>query len=280
LFPNKFSSLPLALVHPSSDSPDNIVTGPENIKNITTQYFTNLYHCTQCPPQPKPWMGTPSITMVASQTHHDPFSWPTLLDLPNLHLILGKGNRRPTPGPDGWEKWFLCTLSDNSLLHVIPSCQVATQPGVQGRDLLSVVAQVQKWGFRQDIPLYILQCDQKKGFDMLEPQGFYDALTAYGLPDSIAALDQSSQTDVPYSVKTAYGFTDLFIVNGVMKQGGSLSPLKCTLTTSMCHHWLSDLSTHLHGCLLLQSQVASQNTLHTPLDCIIQPVTYKGNLSL
>jgi hypothetical protein len=150
---------------------------------------------------------------------------------------------------------------------------VATQPGVQGRDLLSVIAQVQKWASRQHIPLYILQRDQKKGFDMLEPQGFYDALTAYGLPDSIAALDQSSQTDVPYSVKTTYGFTDSFIVNGVTKQGGSLSPLKCTLTTSMCHHWLSDLSTHLHGHLLLQSQVASQNTLHTPLDHIVQPVT-------
>jgi hypothetical protein len=48
-------------------------------------------------------MGTLSVTMVASRTHHDPFLWPTLLDLPNLRLILGKGNRQPTPGPDGWE---------------------------------------------------------------------------------------------------------------------------------------------------------------------------------
>ena len=30
-------------------------------------------------------------------------------------------------------------------------------------------------------PLFILQCDQRKGFDMLEPQGFCDAVSAYGL---------------------------------------------------------------------------------------------------
>jgi hypothetical protein len=52
---------------------------------------------------------------------------------------------------------------------------------------------------------------------MLEPQGFYDAINAYGLPSSIIDLDFSSQENVPYRVKTAYGFTDNFIVNGITK---------------------------------------------------------------
>jgi len=72
-----------------------------------------------------------------------------------------------------------------------------------------------------------------KGFDCLEPEGFYDAVQAYGLPDAIINFDQSVQTDVPYQVKTAFGLTDMFSISGVTKQGGPLSPLKSTLTTSL-----------------------------------------------
>jgi hypothetical protein len=82
---------------------------------------------------------------------------------------------------------------------------------------------------------------------MLEPQGFHDAICAYNLPESIVQLDQSSQANVPYHIKTAFGFTDSFMVNGVTKQGGSLSPLKCTLTTSLCNRWLSDRSYQFSG---------------------------------
>ncbi|KAF8955882.1 hypothetical protein BDZ97DRAFT_1926195 [Flammula alnicola] len=169
------------------------------------------------------------------------------------------GNPKPTPGSDGWEKWFVKRLGDraleavldllnyiitcshfpdcvkqtnistihkhgpsvflqnyrgiacnnlllnlvfgwlNSLLmpyiakhSVIPECQLTMQPGVQGCDLLSFISQMECWAERENIPLYILQRDQKKGFDMLEPQGFYDALEAYGLPSTISDLDRSS----------------------------------------------------------------------------------------
>ena len=37
-----------------------------------------------------------------------------------------------------------------------------------------------------------------KGFDCLEPEGFYDAVRAYGLPTAIVDFDLSAQTDVPY----------------------------------------------------------------------------------
>src|SRR6266699_5645148 len=95
---------------------------------------------------------------------------------------------------------------------------------------------------------------------MLEPQGFYDAIIAYGLPTSIIDLDRSSQDHVPYRVKTAYSFTEPFLVDGVTKQGGSLSPLKCTLTTS---HWISDLN---NSRLLVQSCQARVAKPHTPSD--------------
>jgi len=99
---------------------------------------------------------------------------------------------------------------------------------------------------------------------MLEPQGFYDAITAYGLPSSIIDLDRSAQDAVPYHIKTAYGFTDPFIVDGVTKQGGSLSPLKCTLTTSLCNQWLMDIKQQ--GALTIQTHMSCTRTLHVPAD--------------
>ncbi|KAF5368760.1 hypothetical protein D9615_010404 [Tricholomella constricta] len=265
-------------------------------------------------------MVTPSVRQAADRVTADPFSWPKPLDLPTLRSLLSWGNARPTPGPDGWEKWFVKLLSDRALsivlrltnytisnshfpssvkdtnsstihkrgppLHlsnyrgiacnnfllnlpfawlntllgpyvvrhgIIPKCQIATQPGVQGRDLISFVAQIQKHADRTRTPLYILQRDQKKGFDMLQPDGFYDAVLAYGLPRAIIDLDKSSQQQVPYRVKTAYGFTEPFIVDGVTKQGGSLSPLKCTLTTSLGSRWLSDLQHNQPGELHIRS---------------------------
>ena len=42
--------------------------------------------------------------------------------------------------------------------------------------------------------VYALQCDQMKGFDYLPPQGFYDAIDAYGLLPSIINLDKAAQS--------------------------------------------------------------------------------------
>ncbi|KAG6880399.1 hypothetical protein C0992_000001, partial [Termitomyces sp. T32_za158] len=142
---------------------------------------------------------------------------------------------------------------------ILPSTQVASQPGIQQRDLISLLA----------------QRDQKKGFDMLEPQGFYDALAAYHLPSSIEELDRSAQSHVPYRVKTAYGFTNPFIVDGVTKQGGSLSPLKCILTTSLLNHWMTDHSQANPGvALTLSSHQANINRPHVSADSVSIPLNF------
>ena len=81
-------------------------------------------------------------------------------------------------------------------------------------------------------------------------------------------LDCSSQENVPYHVKTAYRFTDSFTVNGVTKQGGSLSPLKCTLTTSLCNRWLADRRMDFSGSIFITSHLHRLHRIHTPLDRI------------
>lgn len=340
LYPSKLSSLPLALVPSPASNPDLIVTDPTQVKQATISYFEGLYSRTARPPQTKPWIDTPSVKAMAEQVRSDPFIWPQSLQLTDLRALLSKGNSRPTPGPDGWEKWMVRRVHDgplravlalvnyivqtahcppcikptnistihkrgpnthlanyrgiacsnlllnlpfawlNSLLtpyltkhHIIPNCQVATQPGVQGRDLISFIGQCQNWASRERLPLFILQRDQKKGFDMLEPQGFYDALAAYSLPSAIADLDRSAQSNVPYRVKTAYGFTSFFPVHGVTKQGGSLSPLKCTLTTSLCNRWLQDSQQRTPGQLLIQTHNARQGIFHEPADNICLPLS-------
>ena len=81
-----------------------------------------------------------------------------------------------------------------SKLHIIPEMQVATNQGVQMRDIMSFLASVKcymKWNHQM---VYALQRDQMKGFDYLTLQGFYDAIDAYGLPPSIINLDKAAQS--------------------------------------------------------------------------------------
>ncbi|KAF9017343.1 hypothetical protein BDZ89DRAFT_380028 [Hymenopellis radicata] len=56
--------------------------------------------------------------------------------------------------------------------NLIPDTQVATQRGVQTRDIVSYLSQVKCYAERSRTPIYALQRDQMKGFDYLSPQGF------------------------------------------------------------------------------------------------------------
>jgi len=121
---------------------------------------------------------------------------------------------------------------------ILPDTQVAAQPGVQTRDLMSYLAGIKCWANRHKQPVYTIQRDQMKGFDYLSPDGFYDTIRAYGLPDEIIKLDTAAQDQVRCFIHTAYGATSLITISGVSKQGGPASPLKSTFTTSMGHYYL------------------------------------------
>lgn len=86
-----------------------------------------------------------------------------------------------------------------------------------------------------------------KGFDFLSPEGVYDAIRAYGLPESIIALNKSALAANPCIPKTAYGPAERFITDNLTRQGGSISPLVSVLTTSLLHQWVDDSTKHLDG---------------------------------
>jgi len=246
--------------------------------------------------------------------------------------MLRKGNHRPSPGPDGWEKWCVKNLSDDALtlvldLHnyivqnsffpgnvkdmtstvihkrnlrtdllnyrgimlsnflanslmtwltnqlteyasrkaIIPDTQVATQKGVQTRDVISYLSSVKCYAQRNKQTVYALQRDQMKGFDYLAPQGFYDALRAYGLPDSVADLDRAAQSNTKVFIRTAYGIAGPIITNAVTKQGGPASPIKSTLTTSLGHRYLEDMARNDPGVLVIQTESSREGRApHTP----------------
>jgi hypothetical protein len=161
-----------------------------------------------------------------------------------------------------WLNYLLIPYAAKKLL--IPDTQVATQQGVQTRDVISYLSAVKWFANRHKQTVYGLQRDQMKGFNYLHLQGFYDAITAYGLPLEIIKLDKAAQKDTRVYIRTTYGTTGPIVINRVTKQGGPLSLLKSTMTTSLGHRYLDNITRSLPDTLI----IGSKFTKHLPVDSI------------
>ncbi|KAF8168377.1 hypothetical protein B0H34DRAFT_670556 [Crassisporium funariophilum] len=145
--------------------------------------------------------------------------------------------------------------------HILPDTQVAAQPGVQTRNLMSYLAGVKCWATQRKQPVYAIKRDQMKGFDYLSPDGFYDVIHAYGLPSEIIDIDRAAQHEVKCFIQTAYGATIPITISGVSKQGGPILPLKSTFTTSMGHYYLCDkLEANKDALIITSSKSLQRNT--------------------
>jgi hypothetical protein len=138
-------------------------------------------------------------------------------------------------------------------LRILPDTQVAMQQGVQTRDLISYLSSISCWAKRHKVTVYALKRDQMKGFDYLSPQGMYNTVSAYRLPSAIINLDRAAQTDTKCYIRTAHGITEPILIMGLTKQGRSLSPVKLTLTTSLKHHYLNNLSANNPDTLIVST---------------------------
>jgi hypothetical protein len=67
----------------------------------------------------KPWHLTKSVNEVCECIMANPFQWPRRASVTDYHTLIRKGNARPSPGPDGMEKWCIKSLSDYSLTPVL-----------------------------------------------------------------------------------------------------------------------------------------------------------------
>ena len=67
----------------------------------------------------KPWLVTKSVKKVFDHVSTNPFIWPRKASLNDFCTLIRRGNARPSPGPDGMEKWCVKTLSNFSLTPVL-----------------------------------------------------------------------------------------------------------------------------------------------------------------
>jgi hypothetical protein len=313
-----------------------VATEPEKVKKITCDYFQELYHHNGPPDLPKPWMKSPSVNDVKDRVAQDPFIWPKPVNIDDFRAMIRHRNNQPTPRPDGWEKWLIKSLSDETLSLVmdllnyivvhsifpgnvkdmwltmfhkhdirtnltnwrklmlsnfmanapmtwlnyllipyaawkslILETQVATQQGVQTRDVMSYLSAIKSYANHHKQIVYALQRDQMKGFDYLHPQGFYDVILAYGLPPEIIELYRAAQIGTKVFIQTAYETMGPIVINGVTKQEGPLSPLNSTMTTSLSHRYLDDLAQNSPDTLIIRSK----HEAHSPANLLQLPVT-------
>ena len=110
--------VPFPMVVNSLDDPTKLICDPQGVKAETRRYFETLYDHINVPQMPKPWLTTPSIEEVRCHVLLDPFEWPRKVKIADFHVMIQRGNARPSPGPDRWEKWVLKALS-NDALHLV-----------------------------------------------------------------------------------------------------------------------------------------------------------------
>ncbi|KAJ7885427.1 hypothetical protein B0H13DRAFT_1497873, partial [Mycena leptocephala] len=203
---------PLPTSISACDDPDKLLSDPEEVMEETRQYFSKLYG--RFPPVtvPKPWMETPSVVAVRDRVKADPFIWPRPASILQFRALLRRGNQKPSPGPDCWEKWLVKALSDFALALVLDLHNYMVMNSRFPGDVKEMwITMFHKRGLLTDLTnwrglflsnflanspiLYALKRDQMKGFDYLAPEGFYDAVRAYRLPQSIIDLDRAAQED-------------------------------------------------------------------------------------
>ncbi|KAK4703706.1 hypothetical protein P7C70_g2510, partial [Phenoliferia sp. Uapishka_3] len=293
----------------TSEDRGELIADPAGVRSGIRTYVKELYKKVVEVPEERPWLTSAAAAHFQAEAEKDPFQWPPKkLQLPEYRALLRKGNRAPSPGPDGWEKWSLLLLSDKALtlplklLNVtlatnyysdasrqsyllpwykrgvptelenyrfvafscaipmqaatifsaalqeyserrglIPPEQIATQKGVQGRDSLSFLAQLDATAKRRGITLYDLLRDQKKGFYLLLPEAGYDAYEFFGIGKAAADFDRIRLAHCDLIIKTPYGTAEPFRTEGQVKQGDPPSPVRFSLAMAMGTYWVKEM---------------------------------------
>lgn len=107
----------------SKDDQNKLVNTPAGRLDRWTTYFDELLTRTDPPPTTKPWMTCQASTQFKQRAQGPGrFQWPQLMTTDDLHRRLLRGKRRPSPGPDGWEKWALARARQPFLELITELC--------------------------------------------------------------------------------------------------------------------------------------------------------------
>ncbi|KAK4702921.1 hypothetical protein P7C70_g3293, partial [Phenoliferia sp. Uapishka_3] len=100
---------PRVLIDP--DSPGRVFTTEHDVKTETRRAFNARFTHDPIPrtEDEKHWMKSKIAKAFQEGSKLDPLIWPPTngIELHHLHEFLERGNNRPSPGPDNWEKWPL-----------------------------------------------------------------------------------------------------------------------------------------------------------------------------
>jgi hypothetical protein len=120
--PHEVTNPPLLMKSTSADNRTRTIyaSTPNDRLDVFTDYYSNLYADTDLPDSQKEWMTSTAARHIQDKTGgENTMEWPKLLGLGDLRKILGRGNPKPSPGPDGWEKWALRHTEDDFLTLVM-----------------------------------------------------------------------------------------------------------------------------------------------------------------
>ncbi|KAK4700819.1 hypothetical protein P7C70_g5424, partial [Phenoliferia sp. Uapishka_3] len=101
------------------DDPTKILTSKEDIHNATRRAFNARFTHDPIPraQEDKFWMKSKKSQEFRAGSLKDPMIWPPTegVSLADIDGFLDRGNNRPSPGPDGWEKWPIKYLPEEML---------------------------------------------------------------------------------------------------------------------------------------------------------------------
>lgn len=136
-------------------------------------------------------------------------------------------------------QWATRLLQDHAEKHKwLPPLQIATRSKVQTRDVTSFLAQLEAWAKRSGVDIYAAKRDKEKGFDFQHKTGFWDCCRVFHLPAALQQFDEKRLESFECRIRTSFGDTEPLLLDGVNKQGDSMSPFKYVLLAALAYHWV------------------------------------------
>ncbi|GFZ45751.1 hypothetical protein JCM24511_03480 [Saitozyma sp. JCM 24511] len=122
--PGHITNPPVLRLPDSPEGEPRVCSTPTAKLQRWTQHFSQLL--SQAPianaDAPAPWLTCSAARTFQQSTRDTGITWPKPMTIEDLHRVLRKGNQKPSPGPDGWEKWAVRAATPAFLETILLLC--------------------------------------------------------------------------------------------------------------------------------------------------------------